>query len=98
MLYYLIRFKRYFQIPHPHFTITLGIKAGLLLYGYVPVLLCAAKSPDVAPLIAHDDIMIPCACNVRLFYIVKLGLTGVYIIFLFLLYNIDHGYSLESPQ
>ena len=30
------------------------------------------------------------------FYIVKLGFTGVYIYFLFLLYNIDRGYSLDS--
>ena len=32
------------------------------------------------------------------FYIVKLVFTGVYIIFLFLLQNIDCGYSLEPPQ
>ena len=32
------------------------------------------------------------------FYIVKLGFTGVYIIFLFLLLNIDCGYSLEPPH
>ena len=32
------------------------------------------------------------------FYIVKLGFTGVYIIFLFLLQNIYCGYSLEPPQ
>ena len=32
------------------------------------------------------------------FYIVKLGLTGVYIIFLILLRNIDCGYSLEPPR
>ena len=32
------------------------------------------------------------------FYIVKLGFTGVYIIFLFLLQNIDCGYSLEPPR
>ena len=32
------------------------------------------------------------------FYIVKLGFTGVYIIFLFLLKNMDCGYSLELPQ
>ena len=31
-------------------------------------------------------------------YIVKLGFTGVYIIFLFLLKNIDCGYSLEPPR
>ena len=32
------------------------------------------------------------------FYIVKLGFTGVYIIFLFLLRNMDCGYSLEPPR
>ena len=32
------------------------------------------------------------------FYIVQLGFTGVYIIFLFLLENIDYGYSLEPPR
>ena len=32
------------------------------------------------------------------FYIVKLGFTGVYIIFSFLLKNIDCGYSLEPPR
>ena len=32
------------------------------------------------------------------FYIVKLGFTGVYIIFLFPLKNIDCGYSLEPPR
>ena len=32
------------------------------------------------------------------FYIVKMGLTGVYIIFLILLNSIDCGYSLEPPR
>ena len=32
------------------------------------------------------------------FHIVKLGFTGVYIIFLFLLKNIDCGYPLEPPR
>ena len=32
------------------------------------------------------------------FYIVKRGFTGVYIIFVFLLKNIDCGYSLELPR
>ena len=42
----------------------------------------------------------PCNEDPRIphFYIVKLGFTGVYIIFLFLLYNIDCGYSLEPPH
>ena len=32
------------------------------------------------------------------FYLVKLGLTGVYIIFLISAKNIDCGYSLEPPR
>ena len=32
------------------------------------------------------------------FYIVKLGYGGVYLFFLFLLQNIDCGYSLEPPR
>ena len=46
--------------------------------------------------------MLTCPCNVHPltphYYIVKLGFTGVYIIFIFLLLNIDCGYSFESPQ
>ena len=47
-------------------------------------------------------IMLTRPCNVYPltphFYIVKLGFTGVYIILLFLLSNIDCGYSLEPPH
>ena len=47
-------------------------------------------------------IIITCACNeyplTPHFYIVKLGFTGVYIIFLFLLQNIDRGCSLAPPD
>ena len=32
------------------------------------------------------------------FYIVKLGFTGVYIIFLISAENLDYGYSLEPPR
>ena len=43
-----------------------------------------------------------CPCNVYTlephFYIVKLGYAGVYLFFLFLLQNIDCGYSLEPPR
>ena len=43
-----------------------------------------------------------CPCNVYPlephFYIAKLGYAGVYLFFLFLLQNIDYGYSLEPPQ
>ena len=34
----------------------------------------------------------------HIFYIVKLGFTGVYIIFLNFAQNIDCGYSLEPPR
>ena len=43
-----------------------------------------------------------CPCNVYPlephFYIAKLGYTGVNLFFLFLLQNIDCGYSFEPPQ
>ena len=43
-----------------------------------------------------------CPCNVYPlephFYITKLGYAGVYLFFLFLLQNIDCGYSLEPPR
>ena len=46
--------------------------------------------------------MMTCLCNVDPlapnFHIAKLGLTGVYIIFLFFLLNIEYGYLLELPQ
>ena len=47
-------------------------------------------------------IMKMCPCSVYLlephFYIAKLGYAGVYLFFLFLLQNIDCGYSLELPR
>ena len=47
-------------------------------------------------------IMPTCPFNVHSltphFYIVKLGFKGVYIVSLFLLQNIDCGYSLEPPH
>ena len=43
-----------------------------------------------------------CPCNIYPlephFYIEKLGFKGVYLFFLFLLQNIDCGYSLEPPR
>ena len=46
-------------------------------------------------------IMKTCQCNeyplIPHFYIAKLGYVGVYLFFLFLLQNIDCGYSLEPP-
>ena len=48
------------------------------------------------------NIMKTCPCNVYPlephFYIAKLGYAGVYLFFLFLLQNIDCGYSLEPPR
>ena len=45
---------------------------------------------------------ITCPCNKYPinphFYTVKMGLTGVYLFFLFLFQNIDCGYSLEPPR
>ena len=50
----------------------------------------------------NANIMQTGPCNVhpftRHFQIVKLGVIGVFIIFLFLLKNIDCGYLLEPPQ
>ena len=49
----------------------------------------------------HQYIRKTCPCNVDPlkphFYIAKLGYAGVYLFFLFLLQNIDCGYSLEAP-
>ena len=48
------------------------------------------------------NIRITCPCNEHPltphFYIEKVGFTRVYIFFLFLLQNIDCGYSLEPPR
>ena len=43
----------------------------------------------------HQENMYPLKPH---FYIVKLGFAGVYLFFLFLLQNIDCGYSLEQPR
>ena len=52
-------------------------------------------------LYCYCPIMLTCPCNVDSltphFYIEKVGFTRVYIFFLFLLQNIDCGYSLEPP-
>ena len=51
---------------------------------------------------ASESIRKTCPCNgyplKPHFYIVKLGYAGVYLFFLFLLQNIDCGYSLEPPR
>ena len=52
--------------------------------------------------LSAQNITKTCQCNVYPiephFYIAKLGYAGVYIFFLFLLQNIDCGYSLEPPR
>ena len=52
--------------------------------------------------ISLNIIIITCTCDLYPlapnFYIVKLGCTGVYIIFLFLLLNINCRYRLEPPH
>ena len=52
--------------------------------------------------VSSEDIRITCPCNEHPltphFYIEKVGFTRVYIFFLFLLQNIDCGYSLEPPR
>ena len=49
-----------------------------------------------------EDIRKTCPCNVYPLephiYIVKVGFAGVHLFFLFLLQNIDCGYSLEPPR
>ena len=52
--------------------------------------------------IRHVHITKTCPCNeyplIPHNYIAKLGYAGVYLFFLFLLQNIDCGYSLEPPR
>ena len=60
------------------------------------------QDPIVEPEPLSYDIMKTCPCNeyplIPHYYIAKLGYAGVYLFFLFLLQNIDCGYSLEPPQ
>ena len=58
------------------------------------------QSPSLLAICGHITKTIPCNEDPLTphFYIVKLGFTGVYIVFLFLLQNIDCGYSLEPPH
>ena len=65
-------------------------------------MLVVAFRADVSNFWAQSCITKTCPCNVYLlephFYIAKLGYAGVYLFFLFLLQNIDCGYSLEPPR
>ena len=59
-------------------------------------------SQTVFTIMSWINIRKKCPCNEYPlkphFYIVKLGYAGVYLFFLFLLQNIDCGYSLEPPR
>ena len=46
----------------------------------------------------QENMSVKCIPLIPHFFIVKLGFAGVYLFFLFLLQNIDCGYSLEPPQ
>ena len=67
---------------------------------FVPVY-CMGKFSKCVESSQFDNIRKTCPCNEYPikphFYIVKLGYAGVYLFFLFLLQNIDCGYSLEPP-
>ena len=60
-------------------------KINLFIYGLVFFIIMKTYLYYVDPLKPH-------------FYIVKLGFTGVYIIFLISAQNIEFGYSLEPPR
>ena len=65
----------------------INLKTDLIAVSHLSACMCITKT---------------CPCNVYplnpTFYIAKLGYAGVYIFFLFLLQNIDCGYSLEPPH
>ena len=64
----------------------------------IPGHLMIHSTQDTCPVVIRKT----CPCNEYPlkphFYIVKLGYAGVYLFFLFLLQNIDCGYSLEPPR
>ena len=63
---------------------------------------CLYMMVDVMHPVVIQFIRKTCPCNEYPlkphFYIEKLGFAGVYLFFLFLLQNIDCGYSLEPPR
>ena len=74
------------------------------MYAGFPELVCTAS--DYSPTtkdttLTEKNITKTCPCNIYPLephvYIEKLGFKGVYLFFLFLLQNIDCGYSLEPP-
>ena len=73
------------------------IKITHILHRYMYTQSFTNRQPHIDELIRKT-----CPCNVYPlkphFYLVKLGFAGVYLFFLFLLQNIDCGYSLEPPR
>ena len=67
-----------------------------------PTFFSQARSSNTWKIRSYQDITKTCLYNVDPlkphFYTVKLGFTGVYIIFLIFAQNIDCGYSLEPPR
>ena len=63
--------------------------------------LSISNKVDTASNLHHANTSVTCPCNVKPlglhFNIEKLGCTKVYMLFLFLFQDIDHGYSLEPP-
>ena len=71
--------------------------------GYKAILKSVIKSQiQILVGLIYENIWKTCPCNVYPlepnFYIAKLGHAWVYLFFLFLLQNIDCGYSLEPPR
>ena len=89
-----LKFDTNGYIRHPVQSCTMRMSSGILL---------SACLSWVEPLSTHKlNITKTCLYNFDPikphFYIVKLGFTGVYIIFLISAQKIDCGYSLEPPQ
>ena len=78
-----------------------GLSTQVISKMTVPVLLCCDLSLCCLFFRLFYNIRKTCPCNEYPlkphFYIVKLGYAGVYLFYLFLLQNIDCGYSLEPP-
>ena len=77
-------------LNHLQQSLTYRMPQTMNKYMYTYVILVGCSIRITCPCIEH-----PLTPH---FYIVKLGFTRVYIFFLFLLQNIDCGYSLEPPR
>ena len=87
---------------HPRFFSILGLSMTYMCSRTRKIKRNTFFLPECGPEFSMIIIMITCPCNIypRIphFYIAKLGYAGVYLFFLFLLQNIDFGYSLEPPR